>query len=48
MTSAYFIEVGKVAHDNELLKLWYRKYEIISAFSLTIFRGISDFCEAFF
>ena len=47
VTSAYFMPVGKVEYDNELLKLWYRKWDMISTFSLTIFIGISVFCEAF-
>ena len=48
VTSAYFMLVGKVEHYNELLKLWYRKWDMISTFSLTIFIGISVFCEGFF
>ena len=43
----YYMPVGKVQNGNELLKLWYKKWNLISTFSLTIFIGISVFCETF-
>ena len=39
--------VGKVDHDNQLSKLWYRKWCMISIFSLTTFLGIFVFSGAF-